>query len=241
VLISKLCPLADLAHFSAAQRLVWPLLMVLASVAGTFYPIYASHWPRAQRQFEETCQRGLETVLLLAGLAVSAIIPGAVFLLGLLGRDLVAGVPALEMMAALCYVKAVTSTIGPILYVVGAQKQVLRFTVAALVAKSIVVASLAPHFGYVGAIAGALAVEILFSTVPAVYLVQITSGYRVRWGIPATITVITVAAALAPRLLLPAGGFAAAVLAVAIFIPLAFATRVVRASEMRQLLARKAA
>jgi O-antigen/teichoic acid export membrane protein len=238
ILLSKLGSFSDLAYYAAAQRLVWPLLMVLGSVGTTFYPIYAAYWPHKQEQFERTCQRSLDTVLLLAGLGVCSLLAGADFFMRLLGPDLAGGAAVLRMFAVLCFVKAITSTVGPVFYVVKAQSKALQFIAVALLVKAAAIAVVAPRFGYMGVISAALIVELCFATVPAVYLVQRLAGFRFKWRAVFKIAIITVAAAAAPRLLFSASGFPAAVAAPAVFILLAFLGGSVRLSDLRSLLLR---
>jgi O-antigen/teichoic acid export membrane protein len=236
ILLSKLGNFSDLAYFSAAQRLVWPLLMVLGSVGGTFYPIYAAYWPHARKEFERTCQRSLETVLLIAGLGVCSLLAGANFFMRLLGPDLASGAPALRMFALLCFVKAITSTVGPVLYVVKAQTRALQFITVALVMKAAVIAILAPRFGYMGVISGAIMVELCFATAPSIYLVQRLAGFHVKWDVLFKVAMITAAAAAAPRLLASTSGLPAAVAASTLYILLAFLTGTVHLSDVRSLL-----
>lgn len=233
--LSKLSSSLDLAFFSGAQRLVWPLLMVLGSVAGTFYPVCASFWPHDQKRFERICQRSVDTVTTLAGFGICSVWAGAEFFMSLLGRDLVLGAPALRAIALLCFVKAITSTVGPILYVIKAQKKALQFIAIALLVKAAVIAILVPRFGYMGAILGALAVEICFAMMPSLYLVQSLSGFRLQWGVLLKIGLITIAAAAAPQFLnLPP--FAATVLAPALYAVLVISSGAVRLAELRSLL-----
>jgi O-antigen/teichoic acid export membrane protein len=236
ILLSKLGNFSELAYYSAAQRLVWPLLMVLASVGGTFYPIYAAYWPHAREDFERTCHRGLDTVLLLAGLGVCTLVAGAGFFMHLLGPDLVGGAPALKMFALLCFVKAVTSTIGPILYVVKAQQKALQFIAVALLAKTAVIAAVAPRFGYMGVISSAVVVELFFATIPSIYLVQHLSSFRLNWAMTLKVALITLAAALAPHLLFSTGGLPSAISAAIIYISLAIVSGTVHLSDIRSLL-----
>ena len=237
ILLSKLSSVSDLAYYAAAQRLVWPLLMVLGLLAGTFYPIYAAYWPVRQQDFERLCQRCLDTVLLIAGLGVCCLLAGADFFMRLLGPDLAGGAAALRMFALLCFVKAITSTVGPVLYVVKAQKKALQFIAIALLVKAAAVAAVAPRFGYLGVISAALVVELCFSTVPVVYLVQHLAGFRIQWRTILKIAMITAAAALTPRLL-SVSGLPAAIAAPAIYILLAFVTRVMNLSDIRSLVTR---
>ncbi len=236
VLLSKLAGLSDLAYFAGAQKLVWPLLVVLGSVGGSFYPVIASYWPHARDQFERACQRALESTMLVAGLAICTIIAGAEFFMGLLGPDLVAGALALKVLAVLCAVKAISTTLGPVLYVVNAQKKALKLVVIAVAVKTAVISALAWRFGYMGVVFGALAVEICFVAAPSLYLVQRLTGYRLRWGVPLKVAIITAAAVLASWLVLPTGGLLAAALAPAIYVPLALLSGAVRLSEVRSLL-----
>ncbi len=163
LVLSKLGGLSDVAYYSAAQRLIWPMLIGLSSIGSTLYPIAASYWPRERDRFELACQRGVDTVVVLAGFAICAVASGAEFFMGILGSDLVKGAPALRILACLCFVKAITSTVGPLLYVVDAQKQTLQFIVIAVLAKLAALMVLAPQFGYLGVAFGALGVEICFS------------------------------------------------------------------------------
>jgi O-antigen/teichoic acid export membrane protein len=236
ILISKLGNLSDLAFFSGAQKLVWPLLMVLSSVGGTFYPVIASYWPHSRDKFNRICQRALESVVLLAGLAVCILLAGAEFFIGLLGPELVNGAPALRVLAVLCVVKAISATLGPVLYILHAQKKALQLVALALVLKAAVIAILAPRFGYMGVAYGALSVEVCFVLVPSLYLFQRFSGYRLHWIVPLKMAMITTVAALASQLLLLPGTLTAALLAPALYIPLAFLSGAGRLSDVRSLL-----
>jgi O-antigen/teichoic acid export membrane protein len=235
LLLSKLGSFSELAYYSAAQRLVWPVLMALAAVGTTFYPVIASYWPHSRVKFDDACQRGLNTVLVLAGFALSALLAGAEFFIGLLGPDLVRGATALRVLALLCFVKAVTSTAGPVLYVVKAQKKALQFIAVALLVKTGVMAVLAPRFGYMGVAYGALAVEACFGAVPTIYFLQKLTGFHVQWTVPVKVVLGTLIAAAAPRLL-GLHGLVDALVAPVIYGLMVFLTGAVRISEVRSAL-----
>src|SRR5262249_35637368 len=158
----------DLAYYSAAQRLVWPIVMALSSVGATLYPLVASYWPHDRSGFENASQRALNVVLLLAGAAACCAFAGAKFLMGLLGHDLVEGATALRIFALLLMVKAVSATLGPVLYVLHAQRLALQFILVAVAAKAILVLAVAPRYGYIGVATAALIVECLFAAIPSV-------------------------------------------------------------------------
>lgn len=241
VLLSKLGTPSDLGYYASAQKLVWPALMALASVGATLYPITASYWPHSRDKFEQACQRALNTVMVLGGLAMCSLVAGSEFFMGLIGPDVVGGTPALWVLALLCCFKVVGATLGPVLFVLYAQRRALQYIAVAVVAKAIVVALLVPRFGFMGVAFGALGVEVIFATVPCVYLLQKFSGYRIRWGVPIKTVAIAAAAATIPWLIIPRSRPEAAIAAAAIYIPLAFLSRSVRMADIRLLLSRRKA
>jgi len=239
LLLSKLGTLSGLAYYSGAQRLVWPILMALASVGATLYPVLSSYWPHARADFERACQKGLNTVVVLGGLALCCLVAGADFFMGLIGPDIVPGAPALRVLAVLCFFKAISATLGPVLYVVHAQRYALQFIAVAVAVKAVVIAALVPRFGYMGVAYGSLGVEVCCAVVPCVYVLQRFSGYRVRWLVPLKVAAIAAVAAAAPRLLVSGSGLSAAIAAAAIYGPLVFLSRAVRLSDVRSLLSRR--
>jgi O-antigen/teichoic acid export membrane protein len=233
-LLARLATFSEVAYYSAAQRLVWPALMALAAVAAVFYPVIASHWPHSRVRFESTSQRSLDVVFTLAGCALCPMLAAAEFLMGLLGPELAPGAPVLQVLAALCLMKAITSSVGPVFYIVGAQKQALQFIAAAVALKAGVVAVLAPRFGALGVAIGGLVVEAGVAAV-AVTLIQRIAQFRIRWRVIVTVAVVCAAASAASRLFVPGGGLAAGLVALALYVLLALAARAVRLSDVRAL------
>jgi O-antigen/teichoic acid export membrane protein len=238
LLISKLCTLSEVAYYSAGQRLVWPTLMALASVGATLYPVASSFWPDSREAFENACQRGLNTVVVLAGLALCPMLPGATFFLGLIGRDLQVGAPALRVLAVLCFIKSITSTLGPLLYVVHAQKSALQFIAVATVVKATAVALVAPRWGYMSVAWSAVVVELMFAVVPTVWLLQRFTGWRIGWGVVLKVPASMAIAAGAAWWMAQQNALAGAVIAPLLFVPLAFLTGAVQTNDLRQLAAR---
>lgn len=238
LLISKLASDADLAYYSAGQKLAWPLLMGLAAVGGTLYSVTSSHWPHDRPRFEAACQRGVDATFLLGGLGLCPMIAGSVFLMGLLGQQFSDGAAVLQVLAALCLVKAVSMTVGPTLFVVGAQKQVLLCIGLATLAKLLFLAAVARPFGYLGVGWGALAVELLFVTVPSVILVRRYAGFRFRWRVPLQTMGLTVVASLGALWVFPAGNVWSATAAVVLYGSLVLLTGAARVSDLRSLLRR---
>lgn len=239
LLLSKLAAPEQLGYYSSAQRLVWPMLMALASVGTTIYPIAAACWPSDRLGFKQTIQRGLDSVVALSGLAFSAVVAGAPFLLGLLSPELVSrGTPVLRVLAVLCFVKAITSTLGPILYVVNAQARALQFIAVAVAAKLATLLVLAPRFGALGVAAGAGAVELAFATIPSVYLVRKLTGARLQWGVPLRVVSVSVLSIVVAVTAAPTSPFLSFVGAPALYVPLVFAIGAVRMEDVLRLLDR---
>ena len=239
LLLSRVGNLSEVAYYSAAQKFVWPFLMALSAIGGTLYPIVASYWPHARAQFEDACQRGLDVGIVLTGMAMCPVLAASSFFLGLLGPTLVAGVPVLKILALICFMKAISTTLGPVLYVVHAQKHVLKVAIVAVALKAALIAAIAPRFGAVGVALSTFTAE-MFSVAASVYLIQRFAGYRVRWTVLLKVVTISVAAAVVLPLL-SIRGLPAAAAAVALYCPLVFLSGALRFSEVRSLLRWKTA
>ena len=234
VLLSRMAATADVAYYSGAQKLAWPLLMALSAVGTTFYTVIASHWPHAQAQFEASCQRAFDVVVMLAAVPLCSILAGAEFFMGLLGKDLVAGAPALRLLAVLCVVKAISMTVGPVLYIVHAQALLLRLVALALVLKTLLLLAVAPEFGFVGAAAVGFVLEVAFAAL-TIHLAWKRTGYRVRWRTALLVCAIVTASAGAAFLGV-SSSLLAALLAAALCTALMFVTGIVSRESLRSLL-----
>lgn len=235
--LSKLGQPLDLAWYSAAQRFVWPLLLLLAAIGNSLYPVLARSWPADPQQFARACQVALEAVMFVAGGAAVVAFAGAGFWMGLLGPELQGGADVMRVLALLVFVKAVAATLGPALYIVDAQRQVLVFIARALLVKAVVVGLLAGPYGCLGVAAAAVLVELLFAALPTVRLLQQKSPWRGRWGMPLRITAVVAASAGAAHGLGDGGGAGSALVAALIYMPLSFAAGVISRPRIAALLA----
>jgi O-antigen/teichoic acid export membrane protein len=240
LLLSRLGTLSDLAYYSAAQRFTMPLLIALASIGATLYPIASTCWPQAPKRFEQACQQGFDTVFLIAGLAITAMLAGPQFFMGLIGPSMLAGVPVLRVLAALCFVKAVSSALGPVLYVLQAQTKVLQIVVLSVTMKAAILAILAPRYGALGVAYGAVAVELCFTAIPAMFLIQRYSGCRLSWTVPLKVLLATFIAMAMSRFLPSPKGLLAAIAAVGAYVGLVFLVRAASLTNVRTLLHRNA-
>ena len=236
LLLSRLGSLTDVAVYSGAQKLVTPVMMAMAAVASTFYPVFASYWPADRARFQQSCQRALDAVLLLAGLCVAPLIAGSGFFMRLLGPQLADFGIALKGMAMLCFLKTVTITLGPILYIVFAQRQLLKMVTIALLVKIVLVYLFVRHFGYTAVIATSIGLEIAFGFV-TVLMIRHFTQWKVRWRDPLKVLAI-LTAALALTTITRLSGLSASVVAASLYLVLAYAVGLLKLSEVQRMLKR---
>lgn len=237
IFLSKLGQTMDLAWYSAAQRIVWPVLLLLAAIGNTMYPVLSRYWPADPARFARACQVALEAVLFVAGGTAAVTFAGAPFWMGLLGPQLADGAAVMRILALLVFVKAVAATLGPALYVVNAQRQVLGFITRALLIKALLIGLLVGPFGYLGVAAAAVTVELLFAAVPTVRLLRKTSSWRGEWDMPLRIAGVTVLSAGLGHTMGDGGGLVSAAVAAVLYLLLSLAFGVVSRPRIAALLA----
>ena len=180
LVLSRLAGLSDVAIYSAAQRFTTPLMMALSAIGVSVYPVLALI--KSPERFRETCQSALDTIVQLGGFGLVILWCGAEFFMRLLGPDFVPGSDAVRILAVTCVIKALSTVIGPVLFLVRAQSYALGYIVLVLVVKFAVMVSVTPHFGYIGAAVGTLCVEAFILFPVTLYFVRAFSGFTIRWS-----------------------------------------------------------
>jgi O-antigen/teichoic acid export membrane protein len=231
----------QLAWYSAAQRLLWPLPILLTAIGATFYPVLSARWPQDRAGFEQVCQTSFNAAFVLCGLAGSSLLAGGVFFLRLLGKDdLTAGAEVLRILVFLCFAKAVGASLGPALFTLRAQNAALALVTSALAAKAVLVSVLTPKVGYLGVAYGSLAVETTFSALPAFFLLKQKAGYMVELRTPVAAVVLTAVCGLTP-VVTGAPPLVGALLAPVAYCGLVLALGLVKPGQIRQMLRRQLA
>jgi O-antigen/teichoic acid export membrane protein len=225
LLLSKLSSLADAAYFSAAQKLTWPIFMVLGALGVSAYPVLAAQFPRSRAQFHGSCQRVFDVTILAGGLAISGVYAGAEFLTSLLGADMLQATPALRVLVIMCVAKSVAAVIGPALYIAGAQRHALFYFSIALALKAAVIGAAAAAYGFLGTAIATLVVEAFVITPITLWYVWRFTGFRPKLGIVAATAAIAAVSIAVAELLLPAHAFPRAILAGLVYCALLVATR----------------
>jgi O-antigen/teichoic acid export membrane protein len=147
----------------------------------------------------------------------------------------------LRLLALLCFVKAITSTVVPLLYIINAQSLALRFVMTSVLVKSVVLVPLAMAGGAVGVAAGVLAIELLWAVTATVYLFQRFGGCRLQWVVAVKAAIAMTAAAFIAVVIFPDGGLPAAIVAPIAYVPLTAASGAVRLHDVHVLLGRRVA
>jgi len=236
LVLSRMASLSDVAIYSAAQRFTAPLMMALNAIAVSVYSVLSLL--KSPERFHQTCQRAVDTLVQVGGFALVCLWCGAEFFMSLLSRDFIHGADALRILAVTSVVKALSMVIGPVLYLVRAQRYALGYTAVALVVKVAVMAAATPRFGYLGAAAGTLCVEALFLLPLTLYFVHAFTGFTVRYSGILRVAAVVISVVMVTRTVLPQGNAAAAAMAALVYAILVLALRIVRVSDLRALLLR---
>jgi O-antigen/teichoic acid export membrane protein len=232
LVLSKLASAEQLGFYSAAQKLVWPTLTGFAVVGMTIFPVLSSAFGRHPERFRAYFQGGVDAVILLAAVSLSGLAGGADFLTGLLGPSMGPAAPVLRVLALLCFVKAISSTVGPVLYVTGAQRHALWITGVAALAKSAALLALVPRYGAMGAAVASLVVEIVAGLIPNLLVVQHFARCRLRWTLLGKVVVALAVSHGAIWLLGIAGSLPGSFVAAGLFTLLAVASGALRPREL---------
>jgi O-antigen/teichoic acid export membrane protein len=157
----------------------------------------------------------------------------------LLGPQVAEGSPALTGLAVLCFLKSVAITLGPILYIVFAQRQLLKVVALALTLKVFLIATLTHRFGYWAVIGTNIFLEVVFAGC-AIAMIRHYTKWSMKWTNPLKICAAILVAAGTP-VLLHLGGISGAAIAIGIYTVFVLAAGLVRISEVKALLLRNSA
>jgi O-antigen/teichoic acid export membrane protein len=238
LVLSKMAPAAQVGFFSGAQKVVWPILTGMASIGMTVFPVLSSYYGRQPERFRCYFQGSVDAVIVLSALLLSGVAGGAEFLVGLLGPAMLPAAPLLRVFAVIFFAKIITTTVGPVLYVTGAQKYALWITGTATALKIGVLLALVPRYGAMGAVVGCLVVEVFAGLVPTVLVVEHFARCRLQWTMLGRVAAALLPAHGAVYLLGVAGTLPGGILAASLFALFAVVTGALRPREIRALIAR---
>ncbi len=236
ILLSRFSELTDVAYFSAAQKLVWPVFMVLGAIGTAFYPVMASRWGESPEEFRKICQQALDITLLLGGMAVSGIFCGAEFLMEIVGQELITGSDALKILVIMCVIKSISAVVGPALFIVRAERHAFNYFSLALLVKVLLIVWLAPLYGYMGVAYISLAIEIFLIMPLTLYRLRRFTGFPFNFSLAFRVLVITLFSVILAEYMTESGSISSAILAVFIYAILAVVTGIAKIETLRTII-----
>jgi O-antigen/teichoic acid export membrane protein len=234
--LSKMVPTSELGLYTGAQRILSAVLMGLGAVSLSLFPVLSAYFKHEPERFRRYLQGGVDAVVLLAAALLSGLAAGAEFLLGLIGPQMVPAGSIFRILCVACLIKAVSMTLGPVLYVTGAQAYAVRLTGCALATKCVLLLLLVPRWGGLGAATSSLTAELVGALLPTVLVVQHFAQSRLRWTHTAKVVLAVAIAQVACYALGMEGTFTGGLVAGSLLVGLAVAGGAFRPSEFLSLL-----
>jgi O-antigen/teichoic acid export membrane protein len=236
LVLSRLATVTEVALYNAAQRLLTPVLLTAAAVAATLYAVAAPHWPESPRAFSGAGQRGLDTAAVTGGLALSAILAGGPFLLALLGPEVRAAAPLLVPLGFYIFLRAMTATIGPLTYIVHAERRTLLAVAISTALKPLVLGVTLMNADLISMAWAAAVVELAGMVIPAAAILR-GHGVPLRWSVPLRAAALLAATTLAVEWT-GWSGITAMAAAALLYAALSFVTRTISIVDLRLLFRR---
>lgn len=181
LLLARLLDMRAVALYAAAARFIMPVLVAVQAINSAAFPLIARDWRRDPAAFARTQQGALLLSTALAALVFAGIHGGALFLMGLMGPDFVAGAPLLQLMAWTLLARAITTAMAPLIVIAGRQGRAMLLTLLSLTGQCAALFLLVPHMGVTGAALGCLLVELLLGTVAVSAIAQRVTGLTIDW------------------------------------------------------------
>ncbi|MCG8428769.1 MAG: oligosaccharide flippase family protein [Chromatiales bacterium] len=236
--LSRFAAIDDVAYYSASQRLVWPILMALTAVGATFYPVLTAYWHEDKARFRQICQSAVDLILILGFACLAAIYSGAEFLLSILGDELVQSGDALRVLMLMSIFKSIGMVIGPVLFIVNAQKLAFYYVSFAVLLKLILLYLIVPSSGFLGAAVVSFGVEALVLLPITLFVVYRYTRFFPTVKVAFYSVIICLLAVYLSTMLFPKGSFLAGALSGIAFVVLAFVTGVIKFSDLRKIASR---
>ena len=159
-----------------------PALLAMTAIGIGFYPVISRAWGYDRDKFENRLQQAFDATLLFGGIVVSGFTAGASFLLGIISPDVLAAAPAFQLIMFASLFKAVAAVVGPVLYIVKAERLAITYFTVGIGIKAVAIALIAPRYGYMGAAWATLVVEVCLVFPATLAALSYRTGYRFSFG-----------------------------------------------------------
>lgn len=224
VVLSKLSDLHEVAKYAGATRYAFLVIIIVQALNTAFFPLLSHAWPASPRRLTALQQMALEASVMLAVGMACGLYGAADFLMGLLGPSMRDGAEVLRFMCGIIMVRAVSTSMSPLIWVAGRQSRAAWLTVTSIIMEVAAMWELVPRFGAMGVVGSCMAVELLTGAVAISWIAQRASGAWLRWSVPLRLMLCGGVAIVASRGLPFTGSLLSGVVCGLTYLALAFAT-----------------
>lgn len=235
IMLAELASTDAIAYYSSASRFVFPIIVIIQSINGAFYPLLSSYWGKSSSAFATTQQAALDSSILVSAALFCTINAGAEFLMDLIGPTMHEASAILRLMSWVVIARSVTTSMSPLIIIAGAPNRMLWLAVLSVVCQIGGLLWLIPLYGAWGATITYLLIELVISLGPIIVISQYLTGIRLNWRIPVRALLAAVIALQICRLLNLTGTLAGAVFTFIAYAILAVAMRAVSLNKLRKI------
>lgn len=183
ILLSQFANTAAVGHFSAASRFLFPIVIVIQSIANTVFPLLSRYWNQDEERFRATLHGAIKVALLIAAGLFCFIFTSAEFLMSLLGDEMIESANVLRILSWTIITRALAAVLTPLFIISGYQHRTIWLIAVAVLAKFGLLSWLVPNYGATGAAISYLISELAFGVIPIFLLTRYLVGFRMNWSV----------------------------------------------------------
>jgi O-antigen/teichoic acid export membrane protein len=183
IMLAHLANTQAVGYYSSAIRFVFPIIVVIQSINGAFYPLLSAYWQKPGTAFVDTQQAAVDGSILISAALFCTLNSGAEWLMALIAPDMQPASDILRLLSWVIIVRAISTTMSPLIIITGAQSKMLWLAVLSLVCQFFALRWAIPLYGAWGAAMTYLVSELAISLWPIVLISQHLAKVRLRWRI----------------------------------------------------------
>jgi O-antigen/teichoic acid export membrane protein len=233
IALSRWSTNAQIGVFSVATRAMMLAVVAEQALCQAVFPVLARQWAQDRATFTRTYQAVLDWGTVLAGVLFCALFAGALGLGALVRQEPQAVAAVLQLLSWAVLARAVVTLVSPMVVISGRLMNTVWITLLVVVAKWAGLVLLARQ-GAIGAATAYLIAEVLVGLVPTVIICQRAAGVSLDWSLPLRAVAAAAAVAGATQWLELQGNVLHGLLAVLLYVALAWALGAIRLQPLRQ-------
>ena len=237
ILISQFANTTAVGHFSVASRFLFPIVIVIQSIANTVYPLLSRYWNQDEDRFRATLHGAIKVALLIAAGLFCFIFTSAEFLMSLLGDEMIESANILRILSWTIITRALAAVLTPLFIISGYQHRTIWLIAVAVLAKIGLLSWLVPGYGAAGAAISYVISELVFGVIPIFLLTRYLIGFKMNWSVLIRIAIsVTLSLAICSLTNLQ-GTLTSGILATLIFTVAVIVFRTINRAEIQFFLA----